>query len=233
MPCFALLLQFKDAKLQVIWKCRWIALERTRQGIYAPSFHTTNFSLWRHLTSDLFKAFHFPTYLPLFYVLKLSHLSRINIFDSKQFPVTMSADSTTPGIINIPSNFQFGPVDFQPKPKTPLSAQQPLLLPSTSKPKNSTQNTPQAPLGVLSNFTGTFAGTGFNTIFRPNSGPQTAPHFQSRSSFLRCPSYSGCERKLSTLSCPHLMCLIPPAPPAPPAPLLSTKTSICAKSTII
>ena len=29
---------------------------------------------------------------------------------------------------------------------------------------------PPPPLGVLSNFTGVFAGTGFNTIFRPNNG---------------------------------------------------------------
>ena len=34
-----------------------------------------------------------------------------------------------------------------------------------------------APLGVLSNFTGTFAGTGFNTIFRPNSAAPTTTTF--------------------------------------------------------
>ena len=36
---------------------------------------------------------------------------------------------------------------------------------------------PSAPLGVLSNFTGEFAGTGFNTIFRPNSAPPTTTNF--------------------------------------------------------
>jgi hypothetical protein len=37
--------------------------------------------------------------------------------------------------------------------------------------------TPPPPLGVLANFTGAFAGTGFNTIFRPNSGPPTTTIF--------------------------------------------------------
>jgi hypothetical protein len=36
---------------------------------------------------------------------------------------------------------------------------------------------PLPPLGVLSNFTGEFAGIGFNTIFRPNSGPPTTTTF--------------------------------------------------------
>ncbi len=36
---------------------------------------------------------------------------------------------------------------------------------------------PSAPLGVLSNFTGEFAGRGFSTIFRPNSGPPTTTLF--------------------------------------------------------
>ena len=36
---------------------------------------------------------------------------------------------------------------------------------------------PAAPLGVLANFTGEFAGTGFNMIFRPNSGPPTTTTF--------------------------------------------------------
>ncbi|HTZ66746.1 MAG TPA: heme-binding protein [Roseiarcus sp.] len=35
----------------------------------------------------------------------------------------------------------------------------------------------QAPLGPLSNFTGEFAGTGFNMIFRPNSNPPTTTLF--------------------------------------------------------
>ena len=36
---------------------------------------------------------------------------------------------------------------------------------------------PQAPLGPLSNFTGEFAGRGFNMIFRPNSNPPTTTLF--------------------------------------------------------
>ena len=36
---------------------------------------------------------------------------------------------------------------------------------------------PPTPLGVLSNFTGEFAGTGFNTIFRPNSVAPTTTTF--------------------------------------------------------
>lgn len=36
---------------------------------------------------------------------------------------------------------------------------------------------PPPPLGILANFTGTFAGTGFNMIFRPNSGPPTTTNF--------------------------------------------------------
>ncbi len=36
---------------------------------------------------------------------------------------------------------------------------------------------PPPPLGVLSHFAGTFAGSGFNTIFRPNSAPPTTTNF--------------------------------------------------------
>jgi hypothetical protein len=36
---------------------------------------------------------------------------------------------------------------------------------------------PPPPLGVLANFAGPFAGTGFNMIFRPNSGPPTTTNF--------------------------------------------------------
>jgi hypothetical protein len=36
---------------------------------------------------------------------------------------------------------------------------------------------PSAPLGPLVNFTGEFAGSGFNTIFRPNSGPPPGTSF--------------------------------------------------------
>nr|POE78082.1 hypothetical protein CFP56_09723 [Quercus suber] len=39
------------------------------------------------------------------------------------------------------------------------------------------------PLGLLSNFAGTFIGTGFNSIFRPNSGPPTTTTFPNAVSF--------------------------------------------------
>ena len=38
-------------------------------------------------------------------------------------------------------------------------------------------STPPPPLGVLAEFTGTFSGTGFNLIFRPNSGPPNGTTF--------------------------------------------------------
>jgi hypothetical protein len=43
--------------------------------------------------------------------------------------------------------------------------------------RRGTAPAPTPPLGVLSNFTGTFVGTGFNMIFRPNSGPPTTTTF--------------------------------------------------------
>jgi hypothetical protein len=69
--------------------------------------------------------------------------------------------ATTPATISLPSNFQIHAVDdkLESKPKVPDA----LILPP--------------PLGVLSNFTGTFAGSGFNLIFRPNSGPPTTTTF--------------------------------------------------------
>ena len=57
---------------------------------------------------------------------------------------------------------------FVAPPSAPLAGQpattQPLPVPLPPKPKD-------PPLGILSKFTGTFAGTGFNLIFRPNNGP--------------------------------------------------------------
>lgn len=44
-------------------------------------------------------------------------------------------------------------------------------------PMKAVVSTIAPPLGVLTNFTGEFAGTGFNLIFRPNSGPPTTTTF--------------------------------------------------------
>lgn len=72
-------------------------------------------------------------------------------------PATIPA--TCPAAITIPESFCISAVDYKHHPKT---------APST---------TPQPPLGVLEAFTGEFAGTGFNTIFRPNSGAPTTTKF--------------------------------------------------------
>lgn len=71
-------------------------------------------------------------------------------------PAAVPFRKSPAGIINVPSSFkiraQDGRLESAPD------------LPATTTPE---------PLGVLSNFVGTFAGSGFNLIFRPNSGP---PH---------------------------------------------------------
>ena len=65
--------------------------------------------------------------------------------------------------ISLPSGFEIhsqdGRLKHKPQPRQPVTS------------------TPDPPLGVLSNFTGTFAGTGFNLIFRPNSGPPNGTTF--------------------------------------------------------
>ncbi|GFF43224.1 hypothetical protein IFM58399_06872 [Aspergillus lentulus] len=53
--------------------------------------------------------------------------------------------------INLPPGFKFNQVQFYKKQVPP--------------------RTQQAPLGALAKLAGSFTGTGFNTIFRPNSGP--------------------------------------------------------------
>ena len=67
----------------------------------------------------------------------------------------------TPATITLPSTFEFHSQD--------------------DKLKNNTGSPPPTgpppPLGVLASFTGTFAGTGFNLIFRPNSGPPNGTTF--------------------------------------------------------
>jgi hypothetical protein len=59
--------------------------------------------------------------------------------------------------IDLPPGFHYGEVDFSPEP-APIDE-------------------PPPPLGVLDYFTGTFFGTGFNTIFRPNSVSPTTTKF--------------------------------------------------------
>lgn len=63
-----------------------------------------------------------------------------------------------PAAIRLPASFQIDEIRF---------GQTPNVVASPAPP----------PLGVLANFTGHFAGTGFNTIFRPNSGPPTTTTF--------------------------------------------------------
>jgi hypothetical protein len=86
-------------------------------------------------------------------------------------PQATTPAPTAPAVISIPPGFNIQPADsnLEPPPtKQPLIAPAPGITPL--KP------TPQAPLGVLSSFTGTFAGSGFNLIFRPNSGQTTFPN---------------------------------------------------------
>jgi hypothetical protein len=73
-------------------------------------------------------------------------------------PAATTPATTSPAEITLPSGFQIHEIDGKfegkPEPKLPTAP-------------------PPPPLGVLTNFTGNFAGTGFNTIFRPNSTPTT------------------------------------------------------------
>ena len=69
-------------------------------------------------------------------------------------------------------NFYFGTLDDKLKETT----QSTKPTADISKPSAATADSTPG-LGVLSNFKGTFYGTGFNTIFRPNSGPPTGTTF--------------------------------------------------------
>lgn len=62
---------------------------------------------------------------------------------------------TSSAAITLPAEFNIHSQDSRLKQKTQVPTEPP----------------PAVPLGVLAKFTGTFAGTGFNQIFRPNSGP--------------------------------------------------------------
>lgn len=69
-------------------------------------------------------------------------------------PAATTPATTSPAAITLPSDFQIEEIDDKFEQKHDLLADDAL-----------------PPLGVLENFTGHFAGTGFNTIFRPNSEP--------------------------------------------------------------
>lgn len=75
-----------------------------------------------------------------------------------------------PPTISLPPGFGMQPADgnLNPKPKIPDISPHPTPTPSPTP-------VAQAPLGVLSSFTGEFAGSGLNMIFRPNSGQTTFP----------------------------------------------------------
>ena len=79
----------------------------------------------------------------------------------------MAAQVAQTPTITLPSDFEIEPQDNRLKSKTTS------VLSDTSATK-------PPPLGVLANFTGTFAGTGFNSIFRPeNQQGQTFPALSS------------------------------------------------------
>ena len=74
---------------------------------------------------------------------------------------TTSSSTHSPTTIHLSPNFKFRPADRHLKPE----------------PKHQPEASPLPPLGVLEHFKGNYAGTGFNTIFRPNSGPPTTTTF--------------------------------------------------------
>lgn len=75
-------------------------------------------------------------------------------------PAATFPAETSPATIILPSDFKIDSQDSRLEHETQLSTE-----------------TLAAPLGVLASFTGTFAGTGFNLIFRPNSGPPNGTTF--------------------------------------------------------
>lgn len=75
-------------------------------------------------------------------------------------PAASSSKDTIPAAISLSSKFAIRSQDHR----------------LEQRPESS--DTPPTPsLGVLESFSGTFAGTGFNLIFRPNSGPPTTTTF--------------------------------------------------------
>jgi hypothetical protein len=93
----------------------------------------------------------------------------------------MAANNIPHAGIRLPANFKIQAADgrLQPKPtllQTPTQLQSSTLFHTSALPqKPILVNEPT--LGVLENFNGTFVGTGFNAIFRPNSGPPTTTTF--------------------------------------------------------
>ena len=79
-------------------------------------------------------------------------------------PLVSSSTKPTPPTISLPSTFK-------------IDSQDSRLEQKTNTPTDASAVQPP-PLGVLANFTGTFAGTGFNSIFRPDNG-QTFPNISS------------------------------------------------------
>lgn len=71
--------------------------------------------------------------------------------------------------ITLPSDFKIRAQDSR--------LEQTTDIPTTANPALAPAATPAVPLGVLTNFTGTFTGSGFNLIFRPNSGPPNGTTF--------------------------------------------------------
>ena len=76
-------------------------------------------------------------------------------------PVAIPPTETSAATITLPSTFEIHSQDNR--------LEQKAKLPATE--------TQTVPLGVLTNFTGTFVGTGLNLIFRPNSGPPNGTTF--------------------------------------------------------
>jgi hypothetical protein len=91
------------------------------------------------------------------------------------------AQLATPAAINVPAGFSISAADPKLVDAPPAAAHAPALVPQVGAvPAAAPAAAPApatAPLGVLSNFSGAFAGTGFNTIFRPNNGTSTETTF--------------------------------------------------------
>jgi len=85
--------------------------------------------------------------------------------DAPQKPLVATDAGIPSAEINIASNFHFNEADSHLDPRTKKG----FVV--------AVADTSDAPLGVLSNFSGEFAGSGLNLIFRPNSGPPKGTTF--------------------------------------------------------
>ena len=104
--------------------------------------------------------------------------------DQIVLPAATSPTDIPPAIISLPSSFSIGAQDSKlaQEPEQPVAAEN--SPPTVHVQERLTQATannkkPVVPLGVLTNFNGTFVGKGFNTIFRPNSGPPHGTTFKN------------------------------------------------------